>query len=49
MHVFVKGRIAASGGKGLADELEANGYEQYAPAKEPVAAGVIPGLGGSGA
>ena len=49
VHVFVKGRIAASGGKELADELEANGYEQYAPAKEPVAAGVIPGLGGSGA
>ena len=32
MHVFVKGRIVAEGGKELADELEANGYAKYAPA-----------------
>ena len=49
VHVFVKGRIAESGGKKLADELETHGYEQYSSAKEPVAAGIIPGLGGSGA
>ena len=29
VHVFVDGRIAASGGAELADELEANGYEKY--------------------
>jgi Fe-S cluster assembly ATP-binding protein len=29
VHVFVKGRIAESGGKELADELEANGYAKY--------------------
>ena len=29
VHVFVKGRIVEQGGKELADELEANGYEKY--------------------
>ena len=29
VHVFVDGRIAASGGAELADELEAEGYEKY--------------------
>jgi Fe-S cluster assembly ATP-binding protein len=29
VHVFVKGRIAESGGRELADELEANGYAKY--------------------
>ena len=49
VHVFVRGRIAESGGRSLADELEANGYEKYGPsAGSPVAAGVVPGLGGAG-
>ena len=29
VHVFVDGRIVAEGGAELADELEANGYDQY--------------------
>ena len=29
VHVFIKGRIVDEGGKELADELEANGYEKY--------------------
>src|SRR5699024_1746225 len=29
VHVFVGGRVAASGGPELDDELEANGYEKY--------------------
>jgi len=29
LKVFVKGRIVEEGGKELADELEANGYEKY--------------------
>ncbi len=29
VHVFVKGKIVEEGGKELADELEANGYEKY--------------------
>ncbi len=29
VHVFVKGRIAESGGRELADELEAHGYAKY--------------------
>ncbi len=32
VHVFVDGRIVASGGPELADELEANGYERFVPA-----------------
>jgi Fe-S cluster assembly ATP-binding protein len=32
VHVFVDGRIAAEGGKELADELESGGYEQYVKA-----------------
>jgi Fe-S cluster assembly ATP-binding protein len=32
VHVFVDGRIAAEGGKELADELEADGYEKYVKA-----------------
>ncbi|NBQ41073.1 MAG: Fe-S cluster assembly ATPase SufC [Mycobacteriaceae bacterium] len=30
VHVFVDGRIVESGGPGLADELEENGYERFA-------------------
>ena len=29
VHVFVDGRIVASGGAALADELESEGYEKY--------------------
>ena len=29
VHVFVNGRVAASGGPELADELEENGYERF--------------------
>ena len=29
VHVFVRGRIVEEGGRELADELEANGYEKY--------------------
>lgn len=29
VHVFVDGHVAASGGRELADELEANGYDRY--------------------
>jgi len=29
VHVFVDGRIVEEGGRELADELEANGYEKY--------------------
>jgi Fe-S cluster assembly ATP-binding protein len=49
VHVFVKGRIAESGGKELADELEANGYAKYgadaqAPAGRSLPTGpVLPG------
>jgi Fe-S cluster assembly ATP-binding protein len=32
VHVFVDGRIVAEGGAELADELEANGYDQYVKA-----------------
>ena len=35
VHVFVKGRIVEEGGRELADELEANGYEKYAGAAVP--------------
>ena len=40
MHVFVKGRIVASGGPELALELEKTGYEPYAAAipDEPASA-----------
>jgi Fe-S cluster assembly ATP-binding protein len=30
VHVFVDGRFVTEGGPELADELEANGYDQYA-------------------
>jgi Fe-S cluster assembly ATP-binding protein len=44
VHVFVDGRIVASGGAELAQQLEAEGYEAFIPA------GVGPaGLGGEGA
>jgi Fe-S cluster assembly ATP-binding protein len=49
VHVFVKGRIAESGGKELADELEAHGYAKYgadavAPAGRSLPTGpVVPG------
>jgi len=29
VHIFVKGKIAASGGRGLAEEIEKNGYKKY--------------------
>ena len=29
VHVFVDGRVAETGGKELAEELEANGYERF--------------------
>ncbi len=32
VHVFVDGRIVAEGGKELADQLEAEGYEAYVKA-----------------
>lgn len=32
VHVFVEGRIAAEGGPELAEQIDANGYEQYLPA-----------------
>ena len=32
VHVFVDGRIVAEGGAELADDLEANGYDQYVKA-----------------
>jgi len=37
VHVLVDGRIVKSGGKELALELEAKGYENFAPTKTPVA------------
>jgi Fe-S cluster assembly ATP-binding protein len=37
VHVFVQGRVAESGGRELADELEAHGYAKYGKdAEEPV-------------
>jgi Fe-S cluster assembly ATP-binding protein len=45
VHILVKGRIVASGGPELADELEANGYAAFVPAEsgddanEPAASG----------
>jgi len=44
VHVFVKGRIVEEGGKELADELEAHGYEKYAA----LGADAVAGLGGAG-
>jgi len=41
VHVFVGGKIVAEGGPELADELEASGYERFAP--------VAAGTAGSGA
>ncbi|MFD1827751.1 MULTISPECIES: Fe-S cluster assembly ATPase SufC [Mumia] len=32
VHVFVNGKVAESGGAGLAEELEANGYDKYTKA-----------------
>ncbi|HET9128749.1 MAG TPA: Fe-S cluster assembly ATPase SufC, partial [Propionibacteriaceae bacterium] len=29
VHVFVDGKVAETGGKELAEELEANGYERF--------------------
>ncbi len=49
VHVFVKGRIAESGGKELADELEEHGYEKYGTGRTELVAGVLPGVGGGGA
>ena len=43
VHVFIKGRIAESGGPELADELEANGYAKYgADADAPVVGSALP-------
>ena len=36
VHVFIAGRIAEEGGPELADRLEAEGYERYGAAAEPV-------------
>ena len=33
VHVFVDGKVAESGGKELADQLEAEGYDKYLPSK----------------
>jgi Fe-S cluster assembly ATP-binding protein len=38
VHVFVGGRIVDEGGPELADQLEAEGYERYAPGAGPAAA-----------
>jgi Fe-S cluster assembly ATP-binding protein len=35
VHILVKGRIVASGGPELADQLEADGYAAFAPDAEP--------------
>jgi Fe-S cluster assembly ATP-binding protein len=35
VHILVKGRIVASGGPELADELEAEGYAAFSPDAEP--------------
>ena len=42
MHVFVAGRIAESGGKELADELEAHGYAKYGEAAQVPAGQDLP-------
>ena len=48
VHVFAGGQIVESGGRELADELEANGYAKYGVAKaggaELPMAGVVPGV-----
>ena len=45
VHILVKGRIVASGGPELADELERDGYAAFAPAEaEPAAARPLPTL-----
>ncbi len=38
VHILVKGRIVASGGPELADELERDGYEAYEPVGDEAAA-----------
>ena len=35
VHVFVEGKIVASGDSSLADELESDGYEKWTPSTEP--------------
>ena len=37
IHILVKGRIVASGGPELADQLERDGYEAFTNAEEAVA------------
>jgi Fe-S cluster assembly ATP-binding protein len=37
VHVFVGGRIVASGGKELAEQLEAEGYDAFMPKQEVAA------------
>ncbi|MCW2816884.1 MAG: transporter ATP-binding subunit [Nocardioides sp.] len=50
VHVFVRGRIAESGGAELADELEANGYAKYGvetaatPGRSLPTSPVLPGV-----
>jgi len=50
VHVFVRGKIAESGGAALADELEANGYAKYgvdaavAPGRSLPTSPVLPGV-----
>ena len=38
VHVFVGGKIVASGGQELAHKLEAEGYDAFIPKEEGVAA-----------
>ena len=45
VHVFIKGRIVEHGGKDLADELEAGGYEKYGVAADQLDAPPLTGLG----
>lgn len=40
VHVCMRGRIVEEGGPGLAERLEAEGYEQFAPRAEPEAGAV---------
>ncbi|KAA0023573.1 Fe-S cluster assembly ATPase SufC [Antrihabitans cavernicola] len=38
VHVFINGRIEESGGKELAEELDANGYDRFTASKSPAGA-----------
>jgi Fe-S cluster assembly ATP-binding protein len=41
VHVFYGGRIVEEGGRELAEQLEAEGYERFTGSKEPAAAGEV--------